>query len=121
MTKGDPSKASLAPKSSGAKFTEMSATTESEEPLLDPAQIEYEDKVTVLPQTHEEFRIFVAHTPVSITLRRNLLVYLGETNQDLQPKVLEVLKKMNQKARFILESWCKTQADNFPILSFDMQ
>ena len=116
----DTSKASLSQKS-GPKTVEPADSASEEEELLDPAEIEYDDKVTVFPNVNEEIRVFVSHRAVAITLRRQIILMLSEVFTELQSKELDVLKKVNNKATAIEEFFAKTLAENFAILPFDMQ
>jgi hypothetical protein len=88
---------------------------------LDPAQVDYEDRVTVFPLMNEELRVLVNHRPASIILRRHIILFLKDNCKDLNDKVIELLKKVNHKANFVEDYFTKSIADNFPVLPFDMQ
>jgi len=75
--------------------------------------------VSVFPISSEEIRVLVHQRPVSITLRREILIFMSTLFKELDMKEIEVLKRVNNKAEQAEETIAKQFAKPLTVLTFD--
>jgi len=99
---------------------ELETEGEAAEPVvITSAEVDYDDVVSVFPISSEEIRVLVHQRPVSITLRREILLFLSSLFKELDMKEIEVLKKVNARAEQAEETISKQFAKPLTVLTFD--
>jgi len=111
----------IKPKKGGKKesLQNLDAKEEEEEEIVDIAEIDYDDVVSVFPLGNEELRVLVHQAAVSIVFRREVLLFISTIFKELDMKEIEVLKKVNAKAVGVEDLVANQFAKNLPVLTFD--
>lgn len=94
----------------------------SEEPepaAITPAEIDFEDVVSVFPLYNEQIRVMVHQRPASIVFRREVLLFLSSLFKELDMKEIEVLKKVNNRAEGLEQVVANKFGKRFAVLSFE--
>lgn len=73
----------------------------------------------MFPLVNEELRVFAHQEPVSIVFRREVLIFMSSIFKELDMKEIEVLKKVNAKAKGIEDIIARHFEKSLPVLTFD--